>query len=268
MIQAEKLSFLDTVLEQIKSYALTSGIRLVGAVLVVILGFRLVGFLCRRLAGGRRFKHIDVSAQKFISSFISIALKVVLVLTAAAMIGIPMTNIVAIIGSCGLAVGLALQGSLSNFAGGIMLIVFKPFKVGDCIIAQGNEGTVTDISILYTRMLTADNKQIVMPNGSLSNATVINCTAEDTRRVDMEVAVPGARDMDVVKKLLLQIGADCEFRRTDMMPEAQILKSDSIGATLTLRVWVSTADYYPAYFALRSEIDRVFKENGIFPAPA
>ena len=262
-----ELNFFETVWEQIKGYALTSGVRLVGALLLVVLGFKFVNFLCKRLASAHSLRHADVSAQRFICSFISVALKVVLALTAAAMIGIPMTNVVAIIGSCGLAVGLALQGSLSNFAGGIMLIIFKPFKVGDTVIAQGSEGVVTDISILYTRMLTADNKQVVIPNGTLSNATVINCSAEPLRRADVEVTVPADRDMGTVVQLLTDIGRECEYRRGEREPEIGMLKSDSSSAVFTLRVWVDTQDYYQAGFALRSSIDSVFRQHGIFPAP-
>lgn len=256
-------SKLDELWSSIVSYATTAGVRLVGTILVVIVGFALIGKLSRLLKKSKGFGKIDETARNFLIGFISVSLKVVLLLVAADTLGVPMTNIVAILGSCGLAIGLALQGSLTNLAGGLMLIIFHPFKDGDYIESGSAAGTVKDISILYTYLVTPDNKEIVVPNGALSNAVVVNYSAEENRRMDVEIGVAYDSDLNVVKNTLLRIAAENPMVLQSPAPEANVTDFKDSSITVGLRVWMKNADYWAVYYALRNALKEKFDENAI-----
>ena len=184
-------------------HLVNGGLRLLGAIVIVFVGWNLIKWAEKLLKKGKFFGKMEPTARNFIISVISVALKVILLMTAVATLGVNMTGLVTLLGSCGLAIGLALQGSLSNFAGGILILICHPFRVGDFIEVGGNSGTVKSISILYTTVTTVDNRDVVIPNGGLSNATVVNYTAEDFRRVDLDFSVAFGTDTERVKKVLL-----------------------------------------------------------------
>ena len=156
------------------SNAANYAIRLLIAIVILLVGFKLVNVVMKKVKKGKGFSKLDPTAASFLGSFLSIGLKAVLTVTAIAIMGIPMASVVAVLGACGVAIGLALQGSLSNFAGGIMLLVFHPFKVGDYVETQGVQGTVRSVTPFYTVLTTVDNKDVTLPNGTLMNATVTN----------------------------------------------------------------------------------------------
>src|SRR5574344_1453612 len=179
------MKFLEQLLASSKDFV----IHAIGAILVIIVGLKLINILTKFLKKEHKFSKLDVSAKGFIISLMNLGLKILLFITAATILGIPTTSLVTIIGSCALAIGLALQGGLSNLAGGLMILIFKPFKVGDYINTHSDEGVVKSINIFYTTLVSLDNKVIMIPNGDLSNAPVINYTENESRRIDLEFCV-------------------------------------------------------------------------------
>ena len=247
----------------VKEFALTAGIRLVGAIVIVIAGFWLVNFFVKRTEKRKGIKGVDPGARTFIRSFVSVGLKVVIVLTAAALLGVPMTNVVTLLGTAGLAVGLALQGTLSNFCGGLMILIFKPFKVGDFIKTVDHSGTVKEITILYTVLTTVDNCRVVIPNGTVSNAVVTDFSAEPTRRLDLEFSVSYGADLDVAKKVLTDCARGHELILGDPAPAAYVKAHGESSVTLLLRAWAKTPDYWTAYFDLEETVKKEFDRAGV-----
>ena len=255
--------FLQNFLTGLGSFALTAGGRILAAAVILIVGFLVVGKVLKTLEKSRAFAKMDKTPRTFLIGFLNVVLKALLILTAATILGVPMTNIVAIVGSCGLAVGLAMQGSLANLAGGLMILIFKPFKVGDFIEANGFMGTVESISVLYTELVTPDNRKVVAPNGSLSNATVVNYSAKDTRRMDFDVSVSFGSDADAVRKALLDLASSAEGVLGDPAPAVNISAYNESSVTFTLRVWVDSAKYWDVHFALRNGAEKALADNGV-----
>ena len=185
--------------------ATSLGVRLLGAAVVLFVGMKLVKWLKNKLKKIPKIQALDDGVESFLLSFISISLYALLFVTIAMMLGVPATSFLAVLASCGVAVGLALQGALSNFAGGIMILIFKPFKVGDYISTPNAAGTVKAVTVVYTVIETPDNKVITIPNGVLTNSVVENYSALDKRRVDLEFNVDYDTDVETVKTLLLAI---------------------------------------------------------------
>ena len=259
---------LNTFLQKIGDFLATSGIKLVFSVLLLVAGWKLIGVTSKAIRKSKGLKNVDPGAKNFILSCVSVALKVILVLTVAANIGVPMTNIVAILGSCGLAVGLALQGGLANFAGGLMILIFHPFGVGDFIESSGKEGTVKSISLLYTVITTIDNKDVVMPNGALTNAIVTNYTSEKLRRVDLDFSVSYECDTERVKKVLLLICDQHELILKDPAPFARMTAHADSALIFTVRAWCKTEDYWQVRFDLFERVKDAFdKLNISIPYP-
>ncbi len=244
-------------------FVLSFGVKLVGAIFVLIIGFKAVKWAMNLIRRGEKFSKVDAGAATFLLSIISFLLKAVIVLTACAIIGVPMTNFVAILGSAGLAIGLALQGSLSNFAGGVMILIFRPFKVGDFIKAAGVSGTVKEITILYTMIDTGDNVRIVVPNGELSNAVVENVSFNDTRRVDLKFGVAYESDVDKAILLLKDMAkADKRvLKEKDIF--AKISSYEDSEIIITMRVWVNSGDYWNVFFDFTAKSKELFDQNGI-----
>lgn len=251
------------IIMKILDFAMTAGLKLVGAVLVVALGFVLTNKFVKLLEKSKGFERMDKNAQVFLLNCIAVVLKVIIVLTALAMLNIPMTNIVALIGSCGLAVGLALQGSLSNFAGGIMLLIFKPFKNGDFIESNGVSGSVQDVTILYTHLKTPDGKIVVVPNGTLSNATVTNYSADEKRRVDIEIGVDYSTDLELAKNTMLSVAFSCEKVMRDPEPAVNVSSYGDSSINLKMFAWCETGDYWDVMFYINNNLKARFDEKNI-----
>lgn len=254
---------MDKIIDMALEFATTAGIKLLLAVILLIVGFKLIKLILKFMSKTEWFNKIDLSAQTFIRSFASIALKIILVLTAAAIIGVPMTSVVALLASAGLAVGLALQGALSNLAGGLMILVFKPFQVGHFIDAGSNAGSVMEINIFYTVLKTPDNRIITLPNGNLANSAVTNFSAEDKRRLDLEFTVGYESDIEQVKRIILDIALGHPLILADPEPFCRLLKHGDSALVFVLRVWCNAADYWPLNFDLLETIKKSFDENGI-----
>ena len=256
------------ILDSLKSYfsqiAADTVFRILGAVLVVAVGFWITNKLIRLLRKTVFFTKMDINGAVLIRTIISILLKTLVIFTAAAILGIPTTSIITIVGSLGLATGLALQGSLTNLAGGILIIAFKSFKIGDFIeTASGDSGTVIDIGVFYTTIQTIDNTAIVLPNGTLSNQAVKNITAFSTRRLEMKLTVGYDSDVSLVKRVLEET-----LRANSLVLQEQeiFIRLNSIEngvMQFVVRAWFKIEDYWPAFYELNESIKAAFDKNGI-----
>lgn len=235
--------------------------KVVLAILTLIVGLwlikRFVGVLDAKL--GKK----DPTLNKFLCGLIGVVLKILLLISVASMVGIATTSFVAIIGAAGLAIGFALQGSLANFAGGVLILIFKPFKVGDTIEAQGFLGAVDEISILYTIVNTFDNRRIVIPNGSLSNATLINVSVYDKRRCDMTFGIGYGDDIDKAKAILKRLMEEDERSLTEPAPRICVAGLGESSVDLMFRVWVATDDLWPYYWDMQEKVKKAFDAEGI-----
>ncbi|MBP5289009.1 MAG: mechanosensitive ion channel family protein, partial [Clostridia bacterium] len=249
--------------KNISPHLISGGLRLLGALAIVIVGWILIKWLEGIVRKGKLFGKMEATARIFLINVISVALKVVLILTAVATLGVNMTGLVTLLGSCGIAIGLALQGSLSNFAGGILILLCHPFRVGDYIEVGDKSGTVKSISILYTTLTTIDNRNVVIPNGALSNATVVNYSSEDLRRVDLDFSVAYGTDTDRVKKVLLLISDQHPMVLKDPAPFARLTANDDSALNFTLRAWVKKEDYWQVRFDLLEQVNDAFRKVGI-----
>lgn len=227
--------------------------NLVLAIFILIIGLWVVKFLNRMVQKFFEKKDYDLTLETFLESFISIALKVILFVLVITQLGVKTSSLVAIIGAAGLAVGLALQGSLANFAGGVLLLVFKPFKVGDFISAQGVDGTVKEISIFNTKLITFGNQIAIVPNGQLSNGNVINYNAEPIRKDNYIIGISYNSNIKTAKAILQKICADRSTILKEPAPEVYV---DSLGdnaVNLTLRYWAKNEDFWEAKFYVHEE---------------
>lgn len=249
-----------SILNSIGNFIANSGIKLLCSVILLIVCWKLIGVLIKMIKKNRSFAKIDEGAKGFILTLLGAILKTLLVLTVAANLGVPMTNVAAIVASCGLAIGLALQGSLSNFAGGIMILVFHPFRVGDYIESNGKEGTVKTVSLLSTTILTTDNRDIIIPNGTLINSVITNVSAEEERRVDIDFNVAYGTDADRVKKVLLLLAEQHEAVLPDPAPFARLTKQSETALTFTLRVWCKKENYWAVRTDLMEQVYAAFSK--------
>lgn len=230
------------------------GTKLLFAAVVFVVGVLLIRLVLKLWGRSKAYERIDPEMRSFLDSFIKIALYVVLIVTIVPILGIEIASIITVLATAGAAIGLALQGSLSNLAGGIMLVFLKPFHIGDFIEAAGQSGTVREITIFYTVLTTGDNKRVLIPNGSLMGAAIINYSAEELRRVDMTFTVAYGTDTDRVTALLLEAAeADARVRK-DPAPFARFTAQNDSSLGFTLRVWVESGDYWNVYHDLLRDI--------------
>ena len=237
--------------------------NLVLAIIILIFGLWVVKFLNRMVRKFFEKKDYDLTLETFLESFISIALKVILFVLVVTQLGVKTSSLVAVLGAAGLAIGLALQGSLANFAGGVLLLVFKPFKVGDFISAQGVEGNVKEISIFNTKLTTFGNQIAIIPNGQLSNGNVINYNAEPIRKDNYIIGISYDANIKIAKEILLKICTDKSTILKEPAPEVYV---DSLGdnsVNLTLRYWAKNEDFWQAKFYIHEESKLSFDDAGI-----
>lgn len=252
-----------TIVNTVVSFATAFGFKLIAALLVLVIGLKLAKFITKKIKKSKGFHKLDVSVQSFLGNCLLAALDIVVIVSACLIVGIPAASFIAALGTAGVAIGLALQGSLSNFAGGLMILIFKPFKVGDFIDSNGVSGTVIDISIFYTVLRTGDNKHVTIPNGTLMNSTVTNASAEDTRRVDFTFSANYGCDVEKVKKILLDVAASEEKAFNDPAPFCRLTNHGESSLDFVLRVWCNSADYWDINFNIKEKVVKAFEENGI-----
>ncbi|PAU81810.1 mechanosensitive ion channel protein MscS [Halovibrio salipaludis] len=235
--------------------------QLLLAVITLVVGLWLINRFVTAL--DRKLTAKDPTLGRFVTGLVSILFKIILLISVASMVGIATTSFIAVLGAAGLAVGLALQGSLANFAGGVLILIFKPFKVGDVIEAQGFLGTVKEIQILYTVVDTFDNRQVVMPNASLSNASLTNYSAYPNRRVDMTIGISYTDDIQKAREVIQKTLATDERILRD--PEPMIVVGDlgDSSVDLKVRIWANGDDLWLCYWHMLEQIKVAFDQNGI-----
>jgi small conductance mechanosensitive channel len=238
------------------------GSRVLLAVITLAIGWWLINKVTQKLGGLLALRNADLALQGFISSLANIILKVLLIVSVASMIGVETTSFVAAIGAAGLAIGLALQGSLANFAGGVLILLFRPFRIGDWIEAQGTSGTVDSIQIFHTVLRTGDNKTVIIPNGSLSNGLITNTNRQPTRKVVFDVGVDYEADLQKAREVLLELAKDPRVL-ADPAPAAVISTLGDSSITVSLRVWTKTADYWDVMFMFNELARDRLKAAGI-----
>ncbi|MBQ8682954.1 MAG: mechanosensitive ion channel family protein [Clostridia bacterium] len=243
--------------------ATSLGLKLLEAIIILVVGLKLIGWLKKFLKNSPKLNKLDSGLRSFLVSFSSIVLYVLLIITIAMILGVPVTSFITILASCGVAVGLALQGSLSNFAGGIMILLFKPFKVGDFIEAAGETGTVTEITVVYTVLLTPDNKRITVPNGTLTNSVIENYSAEDLRRVDLTFTAAYDCDVEKVKAVIEQVIAVQPQALKEPAPFVRLSKHGDSALEYVARVWCKNADYWTVHFDITENVKKAFDDNNI-----
>lgn len=238
------------------------GSRVLLALLTLAVGWWIINKVSARLGKLVGLRNADLALQGFISTLANIVLKVLLLVSVASMIGIETTSFVAAIGAAGLAIGLALQGSLANFAGGVLILMFRPFRIGDWIEAQGVAGTVDSIQIFHTVLRTADNKTVIMPNGSLSNGIITNTNRQPTRKVVFDVGVDYEADLQKARNVLLELAKDPRVLQ-DPAPQAVVSTLGDSSITVSLRLWTKTSDYWDVMFMLNEYARDRLKAEGI-----
>ena len=239
--------------------------RILIALVILWIGWKLIKVLANFLQKIFAKRNLDVSLQSFLQSLISITLKVLLIITVADMIGIQMTSFIAILGAAGLAVGMALQGTLQNFAGGVIILILKPYKVGDFIEQGGTSGVVKEIQIFSTILQTVDNKIVIVPNTQLATGTLTNYTRANKRRVDISVGIAYGSDVEQARRVLLDLANAHPdvFKEGADAPAVVCTSLGSSSVDLQLRVWVATDNYWPVSSTLTQGVYEALGKNGI-----
>lgn len=235
------------------------------AFVVIVIGMKLIGWVRKILRRSLERNNADTGLIQFLDSFVKYVLYTILALTILQRFGVQTTSIVAAIGSVGVAIGLALQGSLSNFAGGVIILLIKPFKVGDYIVQGSMEGTVSEIQLFYTTLTTGDNRKVIIPNGQLADNSLINVTSAETRRVDIKVGISYQSDIKQAKELLMKLAMNDPdtIKEGDKAPMTAVDELGDSAVGMLLRVWTATGSYWSVKYRLNEAVKLVFDEYGI-----
>lgn len=254
---------LESYKEWLIAEAMTFAPRVVAAILTLIIGLWIVSGIVGVARRGMVHRKVDPTLIPFVSSVLGWILKAVVFISAASMIGIKTTSFVAILGAAGLAIGLALQGSLANFAGGVLILVFRPYKVGDVIQAQGEIGSVKEIQIFTTTLLNGQNRRIIIPNGALSNGNIVNFSAEDYVRVDTTVGIAYDADIDQAKRVLHEMLENIPQVLQEPAPVIEVVELADSSVNLVVRPFTPPADYWTVHFAVMVGAKKALDAAGI-----
>lgn len=255
--------FAMSTIEAFKTSIMEFGFKALSSILILIIGFKVVNLIDYRLNRGKNFIKIDPTLKSFLSSATRMGLKGLVVITAILQIGVQVTSFIAILGTAGLAVGLALQGSLSNLAGGVLIIFLRPFRVGDYIEGNGHSGTVRDIGLFYTHLTTPDNKAVIIPNSGLANSSLTNYSEHSERRVDFEFGVSYDSDIKTVKKVILEVIERNELILKTPEPFVRLANHGASSLDFKVRVWVASENYWDVFFTTQEEVKEAFDKAGI-----
>lgn len=267
-VKALEKGELSQVLQQVTTLCIEAGKSILLAILIFVVGRYLIKLINRLVGRMMDRRKVEPTIQSFLKSFLNVLLTILLIISTVSALGVNTTSFAALLASAGVAVGMALSGNLQNLAGGIILLLFKPYKVGDFIEAQGVCGTVKEIQIFHTIILTTDNKQVYVPNGALSSGSVINYSSEALRRVDLNISVEYGTQVDTVKQALEDIIKADNRILTDPEPFVALGNLSASSIDFTVRTWVKGTDYWPVYFDLTRTVYEEFNRRGIsFPFP-
>ena len=268
VIEAAKSGQVDQLIDQVTAMGLQAGKSLLLAVVVAVVGRYAIKFINKFVAGMLERRNVEPTVQSFLKSFVNILLVTLLIITVVGTLGVNTTSLAALLASAGLAVGMALSGNLQNLAGGLILLFFKPFKVGDFIEAQGVSGIVKAIQTFHTVLTTTDNKEMFIPNGPLSSGNVTNYTKNALRRVDFTVSVEYGTDVQKVKEVTLNLLKTDDRILQEPAPFIALKELASSSVDFTVRVWTKATDYWNVFFETNERIYAEFNKVGIkFPFP-
>lgn len=267
-MELNKTEYIQELIEKGLNYCIDGGKSIVIAILIYFVGKTLISLINRMLSGVMERKNVDPAIQSFLKSLVNIILMVLLIVSVVGALGVNTTSFAALLASAGVAVGMALSGNLQNLAGGIVILLFRPFKVGDFIEAQGVSGTVNEIQIFHTILTTGDNKKIYLPNGSLSSNNIVNYSKEERRRVEFVVGVDYGEDVEKVRRVLREIVDADERVLQEPAPFIVLGELAESSVNITMRVWVKSENYWGVFFDTNEKIYNEFNRRGInFPYP-
>ena len=254
---------LDEVWQVAKNWILTDGVKLLVGVIILLIVFKIINSFSGSLRKRMEKNNVDATLTKVVHSVLRVGLKIVIFVLFLGYIGVDTAGIGGVIASIGVAIGLALQGSLSNLAGGILIILLRPFKLGDYIEGQGEGGTVENISIFYTYLVTPDNKTVMIPNGSLLNGNITNYSKKSIRRVDLEYSVSYNEDFEKAKAVIKDICLKNQMILKSPEPFIRVKTHGDSSIDIVTRVWVNSGDYWSVYFQMQEDVIKRFEEENI-----
>ncbi len=258
----------NQIASQLVDWSIDAGKHILLGLIVFLVGHYLIKFLNYLLARFLERRKVEISIQTFVKSFVGITLQILLIVIVIGALGLNTTSLAALLASFGVAIGMALSGNLQNFAGGIVILFLKPYKIGDWIEAQGTAGTVDSIQIFHTILLTADGKEIHIPNGAMSSGTITNFTKTPTRRVDWTIGIEYGSDVDKARTVVLELLKNDKRILKDPAPEVWLQELNNSSVDLTIRCWTLNEDFWAVLFETREKIYNAFNANGIvFPFP-
>lgn len=259
---------LSKLLETLIGFALQAGKSILVAIIIYVVGRFIIRMVNKIVAKVLVKRNVDLTIQSFVKSFVNVLLTTLLIVAVVNALGVDTTSFAALLASVGLAAGMALSGNLQNLAGGILLLLFRPFRVGDYITAQGESGTVKEIQILHTIIVTVDNRDVILPNGALSSGNMTNFSKEPLRRVDLTIGVEYGQDIDRVREVLQKLFAADTRILQEPAPFVALGALSSSSVDITIRLWVESEDYWGVFFDTNETIYKTFNKEGInFPFP-
>ena len=259
---------IDLIIQKLIDLGISAGKNILMAIVVYIVGRFIVSMINKLVANMLERRKVEVTIQTFLKSLINILLMILLVVSVVSALGINTTSFAALLASAGVAIGMALSGNLQNLAGGLIILLFKPYKVGDWIEAQGTSGSVSEIQIFHTILTTADNKVVYIPNGSLSSGIVTNYSRKETRRIEWVIGIDYGEDVNKVEGIVRNMLAADERILKDPAPFIALHALASSSVNITIRVWVASSNYWDVYFQVQKQIYEEFNKQGVnFPFP-
>ncbi len=262
----ELLDEFNNISENMEYYiqlVIDSGLSIVASIITLFVGLWVIKRFVKAADAYMEKRSFDSTLRPFLRDIINFGLRVMLIISVISMLGVQMTSFIAVLGAAGLAVGLALQGSLSNFAGGVIILILKPYKVGEFIEAGSIMGTVKEIQIFYTVLLSPDNKTITLPNGNMANTNIVNFSRQGTRRLDMRFGVAYGTDAEKIKRVLTEIAQSDDRVIKDKDILVRMVEMNDSSVDYNFRVWVNGADYWPMYYDFNEKVYSRFNEEGI-----
>ena len=265
---AAALDKVQNLIQQLTNWGISTGKQIISAIIIFLIGRLLISIVNKLVAKLLARRHVDAGVQTFVKSFVNIMLTILLIVAIISKLGVDTTSFAALLASAGVAIGMALSGNLQNFAGGLIILLLRPFKVGDFIECQGVSGTVKEIQIFHTILTSPDNKVIYVPNGSLSSGTVINYSREATRRVDWTFCVEYGEDYEKVENVINKLIAADERILNTPAPFVNLIALADSSVNVVVRVWVKSENYWDVFFSMNKAVYATFNKEGInFPFP-
>ena len=249
--------------QKIVDWAMNVGIKIIIALVIMFFSFKIINFLTKRLYKHFQKKQVDETIARVVYNLLKLSFKILVLICLVGYVGIETASISAVVASLGVGISLAVQGTLSNFAGGVIIVLMRPFKLGDYITTNGESGTVEDIKLFYTNIVTPDNRLVMIPNGQLANNVIVNTSAKEDRRCDVVMSIAYNTDTELAKKLIKEVCQANELIFDTPSPFVEIQEFGDSAINLTVRAWCKSKDYWTVNYYLLNEIKKAFDLNGI-----